>query len=103
MGKPVVVTSSFSERIVGVTDPEDDSIVVWDFIREGEPPEQIVENGEYFVLKKITDPEDHFKEHTWEMKKEDLEKWIKEQEEREKTIAQLEKEFLEEGNSKIAS
>merc|ERR1712216_398709 len=63
--KPVVVTSSFSERIVGVTDPEDDSIVVWDFIREGEPPKQIIENGEYFVLKKIDDPEDHYKPHTW--------------------------------------
>jgi cytochrome c oxidase subunit 5b len=100
--KPVVVTSSFSERIVGVTDPEDDSIVIWDFIREGEPPKQVVENGEYFVLKKIDNPEDHFKQHTWEMKKEDLERWMKEQEEREKTIEQLEKEFLEEGN-KIAS
>merc|ERR1711904_72366 len=63
--KPVVVTSSFSERIVGVTDPEDDSIVVWDFIRQGEPPKQIIENGEYFVLKKIEDPEDHYKPHTW--------------------------------------
>jgi len=63
--KPVVVTSSFSERIVGVTDPEDDSIVVWDFIKEGEPPKQIVENGEYFVLKKIENQEDHFKPHTW--------------------------------------
>merc|ERR1712174_38086 len=95
--KPVVVTSSFSERIVGVTDPEDDSIVVWDFIKEGEPPKQIVENGEYFVLKKIDNHEEHFKQHTWELKKEDLERWMKEQEEREKTIEQLEKEFLEEG------
>ncbi len=59
------MTSSFSERIVGVTDPEDDSIVVWDFIKEGEPPKQIVENGEYFVLKKIENQEDHFKPHTW--------------------------------------
>lgn len=63
--KPVVVTSSFSERIVGVTDPEDDSIVVWDFIRQGEPPKQIIENGEYFVLKKIDNPEDHFVPHSW--------------------------------------
>ncbi len=63
--KPVVVTSSFAERIVGVTDPEDDSIVVWDFIKEGEPPKQIVENGEFFVLKKVTDPADHYRPHTW--------------------------------------
>jgi len=93
--KPVVVTSSFSERIVGVTDPEDDSIVVWDFIREGEPPKQIVENGEYFVLKKIDNHEEHFKQHTWELKKEDLDKWLKEAEEKEQVIAAVEKEFAE--------
>ncbi|QDZ18546.1 subunit 4 of mitochondrial cytochrome c oxidase [Chloropicon primus] len=63
--KPVVVTSAFTERIVGVTDPEDDSIVVWDFIRQGEPPKQIIENGEYFVLKQVDNHDDHFKPHTW--------------------------------------
>ena len=51
---PVVVTSAASERIVGVTDTHDDSIVVWDTIRAGEPPRQIVEDGEYFVLKQIS-------------------------------------------------
>ena len=52
---PVVVTSAASERIVGVTDTHDDSIVVWDTIRAGEPPRQIVEDGEYFVLKQVSD------------------------------------------------
>ena len=49
---PVLVTSDFPERIVGVTDPEDDTIIVWDIIKEGEPPKQIVEGGEFFVLTK---------------------------------------------------
>ena len=51
---PVVVTSAASERIVGVTDTHDDSIVVWDTIRAGDPPRQIVEDGEYFVLKQVS-------------------------------------------------
>merc|ERR1719263_77331 len=51
--EPVVVTSSFSERIVGVTDPEDDGIVVWGVVKEGEAPKQIVDGGEFFVLKKM--------------------------------------------------
>jgi cytochrome c oxidase subunit 5b len=50
---PTVVPSSFSERIVGVPDPEDDSTVWWGIIEEGQPPKQIVEGGEFFVLKKI--------------------------------------------------
>ena len=52
---PVEVTSVFSERVVGVPDPADDSIVWWGTVREGEPPRQIIEGGEYFVLKKIGD------------------------------------------------
>lgn len=52
---PVEVTSVFSERVVGVPDPADDSIVWWGTVREGEPPRQIIEGGEYFVLKKISD------------------------------------------------
>ena len=39
--KPVEVTSSFSERIVGVPDPYDDSIVWWGNIHEGDPPKQV--------------------------------------------------------------
>ena len=50
---PVVVTSIQTERIIGVTDPHDDSQVVWGVVREGEPPKQFVEGGEYFVLKKV--------------------------------------------------
>eukprot|EP00894_Picocystis_sp_ML_P004990 jgi/Pico_ML_1/55507/g1182.t1 len=50
--KPVVVTSDFTQRIVGVTDPEDDNSVIWGVVREGEPPKQIVEDGEYFILKR---------------------------------------------------
>ena len=50
---PVAVTSVFSERVVGVPDPADDSIIWWGTIKEGEPPRQLVEGGEYFVLKRI--------------------------------------------------
>ena len=50
---PVEVTSEFSERIVGVPDPDDDSTVWWGVIEEGQPPKQIVEGGEFFVLKRL--------------------------------------------------
>lgn len=50
---PVVVPSEFSERIVGCADPDDDSLVWWAIIEEGQPPKQIIEGGEYFVLKRI--------------------------------------------------
>ncbi|KDD74406.1 hypothetical protein H632_c1336p0 [Helicosporidium sp. ATCC 50920] len=50
---PVEVTSAFSERIVGVTDPDDDSLVWWGVIEEGQAPKQIIEDGEFFVLKRI--------------------------------------------------
>lgn len=56
--KPVEVTSIFSERIIGVTDPHDDSEVLWGVIKEGEPPKQICPGGEYFVLKMV-EPEAH--------------------------------------------
>ena len=52
---PVAVTSVFSERVVGVPDPADDSIIWWGTIKEGEPPKQLIEGGEYFVLKRIAD------------------------------------------------
>jgi len=48
---PVVVESAFEERIIGVPDPEDDCLVIWDLIKANEPPKQIIEGGEYFVLK----------------------------------------------------
>eukprot|EP00976_Prorocentrum_cordatum_P090628 1188197-Prorocentrum_minimum.AAC.5 len=48
---PVVVTSMFTERIVGATDPDDDSIVCWGVVRAGQPPVQI--GAEYFTLKQI--------------------------------------------------
>ena len=47
------VTSSFSHRVVGVPDPNDDSIIWWGHIKEGEGPRQLVEGGEFFVLKRI--------------------------------------------------
>jgi cytochrome c oxidase subunit 5b len=50
---PVQVTSTVAERIVGVPDPDDDSLVWWGVIKDGEPPKQIIEGGEFFVLKKI--------------------------------------------------
>ena len=46
-----MVESAFDERVVGVPDPEDDCLVIWDLIKANEPPKQIVEGGEYFVLK----------------------------------------------------
>lgn len=53
---PVEVTSAFAERIVGVTDPDDESLIWWGIIEEGQPPKQIIEGGEFFVLKRIPDP-----------------------------------------------
>eukprot|EP00210_Caulerpa_lentillifera_P004789 g4572.t1 len=55
--KPAVVPSIHAERIVGVPDPHDDCIITWGVIREGEPPKQLVEDGEYFVLKRIPVPD----------------------------------------------
>lgn len=51
-----MVESAFEERIVGVPDPEDDCLVIWDLIKADEPPKQIVEGGEYFVLKTSAPP-----------------------------------------------
>ena len=56
---PVEVTSSLHERIVGVPDPYDDSIIWWGTIEEGQPPKQIVDTGEFFVLKKVSASEGH--------------------------------------------
>ncbi len=36
-------------------DPDDDSLVWWGIIEAGEPPKQIIEGGEYFVLVKDSD------------------------------------------------
>jgi cytochrome c oxidase subunit 5b len=52
---PVKVPSIFSERVVGVPDPYDDSIIWWGCIKEGEGPRQIVEGGEFFVLERNLD------------------------------------------------
>ncbi|KAL3141747.1 hypothetical protein ABBQ32_004428 [Trebouxia sp. C0010 RCD-2024] len=57
--KPVEVTSSCHERIVGVPDPYDDSIIWWGTIEEGQPPKQIVETGEFFVLKRVPESDGH--------------------------------------------
>ena len=51
--RPVEVTSVFPERIIGVTDPHDDSEVIWGLIKDGEPPRQLVPGGEFFILKRI--------------------------------------------------
>jgi ABC-type Fe3+ transport system permease subunit len=47
------VPALLNERIIGVTDPEDDTLVIWGVIREGEAPKQLVAGGEFFVLKKV--------------------------------------------------
>ena len=52
---PVQVTSSYATRIVGVPDPYDDSIIWWGNVEEGKPPMQIIEGGEFFVLKRLPD------------------------------------------------
>lgn len=51
--EPVCVPSLEAERIIGVTDPEDDNLVVWGILKEGEGPRQFVENGEYYTLKRV--------------------------------------------------
>ena len=38
---PVEVTSEFDNRVVGVPDPDDDSLVWWGIIEEGSPPKQV--------------------------------------------------------------
>lgn len=50
---PIVVPSLEPERIIGVTDPEDETLVVWGILKEGEPPRQFVENGEFYVLQLV--------------------------------------------------
>lgn len=50
---PIVVPSVEAERIIGVTDPEDDSLVIWGVLSEGQPPRQFVEGGEFFVLQRV--------------------------------------------------
>jgi cytochrome c oxidase subunit 5b len=47
---PIWVPSLENERIIGITDPEDDSLVVWGILRAYEPPRQFVEGGEFYVL-----------------------------------------------------
>jgi cytochrome c oxidase subunit 5b len=51
--KPVEVPSMFDHRVVGVPDPDDDSLVWWGIVEENQPPKQIIEDGEYFVLKRV--------------------------------------------------
>lgn len=50
---PIIVPSLEAERIIGVTDPEDETLVVWGILKDGEPPRQFVENGEFYVLKHV--------------------------------------------------
>uniref|UniRef100_A0A6U0WT60 Uncharacterized protein n=1 Tax=Polytomella parva TaxID=51329 RepID=A0A6U0WT60_9CHLO len=50
---PIVVPSLEGQRIIGVTDPEDDTIVVWGLVGENDPPRQLIEGGDYFVCKKV--------------------------------------------------
>ena len=46
---PVVVTSSMPYRVVGATDPDDDTIVHWGRVEAGKPPVKI--GSEWFVHK----------------------------------------------------
>eukprot|EP00955_Chlamydomonas_euryale_P072074 361278-Chlamydomonas_euryale.AAC.11 len=40
---PVIVPSLEPERIIGVTDPDDDNLVVWGVLRDNDPPRQFIE------------------------------------------------------------
>lgn len=51
---PVVVPSLEPERVMGCTDPDDDNLVIWGILREGEPPKQFVQEGEYYQLKRVS-------------------------------------------------
>ncbi len=48
---PCVVTSEMDYRVVGVTDPDDDSIVIWGRLEEGKGPMLI--GDEWFVHKRV--------------------------------------------------
>lgn len=50
---PIIVPSLEPERIIGVTDPEDDNLVVWGILRASEPARQFIEGGEFYVLKEV--------------------------------------------------
>ncbi|GAX78407.1 hypothetical protein CEUSTIGMA_g5849.t1 [Chlamydomonas eustigma] len=50
---PVIVPSLEPERIIGVTDPDDENLVVWGILKVDEPPRQFIEGGEFYVLKKV--------------------------------------------------
>lgn len=50
---PIVVPSLESERIIGVTDPEDETLVVWGILKENEAPRQFIEGGEFYILKTV--------------------------------------------------
>ncbi|KAI8474606.1 MAG: hypothetical protein J3K34DRAFT_407573 [Monoraphidium minutum] len=50
---PIIVPSLLAERIIGVTDPHDDTLVIWGIVREGEPPKQLVAGGEFFTLSRV--------------------------------------------------
>ena len=47
--RPMVVTSSMPYRVVGATDPDDDTIVHWGRVEAGKPPVKI--GSEWFVHK----------------------------------------------------
>lgn len=50
---PIVVPSIEPERIIGVTDPDDDTLVIWGILCKDDPPKQLVEGGEFFVLQLV--------------------------------------------------
>lgn len=50
---PIIVPSTEAERIIGVTDPDDDNLVVWGILKAADPPRQFVEGGEFYVLKEV--------------------------------------------------
>ena len=54
---PCVVTSTLPYRIVGATDPDDDSIIYWGRLEEGAPAMKIGE--EWFVHKRIHEDAHH--------------------------------------------
>lgn len=50
---PITVPSTLPDRIIGVTDPVDDTLVIWGVLKAGDPPKQLVAGGEFFVLDEV--------------------------------------------------
>lgn len=53
---PKRVPSTNGQRQVGVVDPDDDTLIHWHLLDEGDPPVQIIPGGEFYVLQPVEAP-----------------------------------------------